>query len=49
VVNGTFPVVRDLILVTNGEPAGKMKEFIDYILSEEGQSIVEEAGYVRVK
>ncbi len=49
VVNGTFPVVRDLILVTNGEPAGKTKEFIDYILSEEGQSIVEEAGYVRVK
>lgn len=49
VVNGTFPIVRDLILVTNGEPAGKMKEFIDYILSEEGQSIVEEAGYVRVK
>jgi len=49
VVNGTFPVVRDLILMTNGEPAGKTKEFIDYILSEEGQSIVEEAGYVRVK
>lgn len=49
IINGTFPIIRDLILVTNGEPVGKTKEFIDYILSEEGQSIVEEAGYVRVK
>lgn len=49
IVNGTFPITRDLLIVTNGTPSGKTKSFIDYILSNEGQKIVEQAGYVRVK
>ncbi|WP_421773874.1 PstS family phosphate ABC transporter substrate-binding protein [Gracilimonas sp.] len=47
--NGSYPIVRDIELVTNGEPTGNSKTFIEYILSEEGQEIIEKAGYVRIK
>ena len=46
IVNDSFPIVRNLLIVTNGNPSGRIKEFIDYILSPEGQKIVAEAGYV---
>jgi len=38
--NGTYPIVRPLLLLTKGEPEGVVKEFIDYCLSDEGQAIV---------
>ncbi len=47
--NGTFPITRDLLLITDGEPRGNVKAFIEFILSPEGQRIVEESGYVRIK
>ena len=46
--SGTYPIVRPLLLLTDGEPAGIVKDFIDYCLSAEGQSIVEEEGYISV-
>ncbi|NIR48631.1 phosphate ABC transporter substrate-binding protein [candidate division KSB1 bacterium] len=46
---GTYPISRDLNLITNGKPEGFLKQFIDYILGHEGQKIVEELGYVAVK
>lgn len=46
---GTFPITRDLIIITNGKPTGNTKAFIDFILGEEGQQIVEDAGYVKIK
>jgi len=49
IINGTFPITRDLLIVTSGNPEGNTKAFIDYILSDEGQEIVEESGYVRIK
>lgn len=49
IVNGTFPITRPLLLITNGNPRGDVKAFIDFILSREGQKIVEEAGYVTVR
>lgn len=49
IINGAFPITRDLLIVTNGIPLGNTKNFIDYVLSNEGQKIVEQAGYVRVK
>lgn len=45
---GRFPITRELILVTNGEPQGWTRQFIEFILGPEGQKIVEEAGYVRI-
>jgi phosphate transport system substrate-binding protein len=47
--DGTYPISRPLFLYTNGEPQGGAKAFIDFALSEEGQKIVEEIGFVRLK
>jgi phosphate transport system substrate-binding protein len=42
----TYPVSRDLYVITNGQPAGHSGDFIAYILSPEGQKIVADEGYV---
>lgn len=44
-----YPIARALYIYTNGEPAGGVKAFVDFALSEEGQRIVTETGYVPVK
>ena len=48
IVNNNFPITRDLVLITNGTPTGKTKEFIDFILSAKGQDIVVKNGYVGI-
>ncbi len=47
--NGSYPISRNLSLITDGELAGFAKEFIQYILSPEGQKIVETSGYVAIR
>lgn len=47
--NGTYPVVRPLNMITFGEPQGIVKSFLDYILSDLGQGIVANEGYLPVK
>jgi phosphate transport system substrate-binding protein len=42
----TYPVSRDLYVITNGQPSGLTGDFIKYILSAEGQKIVSDEGYV---
>jgi phosphate transport system substrate-binding protein len=42
----TYPVSRDLYIITNGQPAGLTGDFIDYLLSADGQKIVADEGYV---
>lgn len=49
VLNGKYPIARPLYLVTNGEPTGLTKDFIDFILSEEGQKLVEKEGFIPVQ
>jgi phosphate transport system substrate-binding protein len=49
VLSGKFPVNRPLYMYTDGEPKGTVKQFIDFILSVEGQKLVEEVGYVALK
>jgi phosphate transport system substrate-binding protein len=44
----TYPVSRSLYVVTNGQPTGLTKDFIDYILSPDGQDIVAAQGYVKL-
>ena len=46
IINGKFPITRNLLLITNGEPQGIIKEFINFVKSPQGQKIVEQAGYV---
>jgi len=49
IVNGSFPITRNLLIVTQGEPVGLVKQFVDYLLSTEGQKIVKDSGYVAVR
>jgi phosphate transport system substrate-binding protein len=49
VLNGTYEISRPLFMYTNGTPKGVVKEFIDFVMSPEGQKIVEEVGYIAVK
>lgn len=49
IISGTYPLSRDLLFYTNGEPTGLTKEFIDFVLSEKGQSIVNEIEYIPLK
>lgn len=44
--DGTYPIARPLQIYTLGEPTGATKDYIDWILSEEGQKIVLKMGYV---
>lgn len=43
-----YPLSRYLYMYTNGKPAGNVKKFIDFVLSKEGQKLVEEEGFVDV-
>jgi phosphate transport system substrate-binding protein len=42
----TYPISRDLYVITNGKPTGLAGDFIKYILGPEGQKIVADEGYV---
>jgi phosphate transport system substrate-binding protein len=47
IISGEYPLARPLFFYTNGEPVGLIKEFIDFVQSEEGQNIVLEVGYFK--
>lgn len=49
VASGEYKLARPLYFYTDGKPKGLAKEFIDFVMSSEGQKIVEEAGFVPVK
>lgn len=49
VVKGSYKLARELYMYTDGSPKGLVKDFIDFVLSEEGQKLAEKAGYVAVK
>ena len=42
----TYPIARPLYMYSLGEPTGEVKAYLDWILSEEGQQIVEKLGFV---
>jgi phosphate transport system substrate-binding protein len=48
VSKGDYKISRNLILVTDGDPKGIVKFFIDWIMSPNGQDIVEKEGFVRI-
>lgn len=47
--NGTYTVARGLFSNTRGEATGLAKLFIEFLLSDEGQAIVKEKGFIPVK
>ena len=44
--DGTYPLARDLYCVTNGEPTGAVRTYLDWVQGPRGQVIVEQTGYV---
>jgi phosphate transport system substrate-binding protein len=46
--SGTYPIVRPLYFLTKEEPTGLVKDFIDFCLSDAGQAIVADEGYISI-
>ena len=44
-VDGTYPIARPLMMYTAGQPQGAIKDYMDWILSAEGQCVILERGY----
>lgn len=49
VVEGKYAISRPLFMYTNGKPKGLVKEFLDFVLSDEGQKIVLDIDFVPIK
>ena len=49
VLDGTYPLSRDLNMISNGAPTGSAKAYIDWILGADGQKIVADQGFVPLK
>lgn len=49
IMAGHYRLVRPIYLLTRGEPGPTCKAFLDYILSEEGQSMIHSNGLIRAK
>ncbi|MDY7030476.1 MAG: phosphate ABC transporter substrate-binding protein [Thermodesulfobacteriota bacterium] len=49
VQDGKYTIARGLYMNTKGHPSGLTKHFIDYILSKEGQQIVNAKGFMAVR
>ena len=48
VVNGTYKVSRPFNIVLGEETSETAQDFIDYIMSAEGQQIIEDEGYIKI-
>jgi len=44
-VDGSYPIARPLMMYTAGQPQGAVKDYMDWILSSEGQCVILERGY----
>lgn len=47
--SGKYPISRYLYMYVKKRPEGEMKKYIDWILSDEGQSVVAEVGYFPIR
>ncbi len=47
--DGSYPIARPLMMYTNGQPAGDIKAYMDWIMSDEGQCIILRKGYAPVR
>lgn len=49
ILKGQYVLVRPIFLLTRTQPQGEMAQFIDYILSQEGQNTIRTSGLIPVK
>ncbi len=47
--DGSYPISRGLYYYTRKAPEGALAEFVTYVLSDEGQKLVQEVGYFPVR
>jgi phosphate transport system substrate-binding protein len=45
-MDGSYPLARPLYLYTREDPKGPVKDFIDWVLAQDGQAIVRDIGFV---
>ena len=48
-LDGTYPVSRYLYMFTKGWPTGDVLNFINFVLSDQGQKVVAESGFVPLR
>ena len=46
--DGTYPIARPLLMYTAGEPTGNVATYLNWILSDTGQCIIQEKGYAPI-
>ena len=46
VISGIYEINRPLLMITNGEPEGLATDYLAFILSEEGQQILKDSGFI---
>jgi phosphate transport system substrate-binding protein len=44
-----YPYARPTFFYTNGEPTGEAAKFIEFVLSDDGQKVVEKVGFVPIR
>jgi len=49
VLTNKYSIGRPLFMYTDGKPTGVVRDFIDFVMSSEGQKIVDEQGFVPLK
>lgn len=49
VQSGNYPITRYLYMYLKSKPTGELKKYIDWILSDQGQSIVSKVGYFPIR
>jgi len=49
VADGTYPIARSLYMYTRGEASGLVKDYLDFLLSDDGQAIVAREGFVPIR
>jgi phosphate transport system substrate-binding protein len=47
--NGMYPIARDLYMYTAGEPAGRVADYLEWVLDDQAQAIVRELGFVPLR
>jgi phosphate transport system substrate-binding protein len=48
-IDNSYPIARPLFMYTDGKPVGEVKKYLDWILSDEGQCIIQKKGYAPVR
>jgi phosphate transport system substrate-binding protein len=48
-LDGSYPISRPLLMYSRGKPVGEVKKYLDWVLSDAGQKIIQDLGYAPVR